>query len=487
MPKLAIQALTVAFCRSAKPSVAQGVGGRAAIQTDYPDSDVRGLALRVSPGGQKSWTYRYRDKLAGKQSRVTLGTFDPNSDSEPDEAGVRALTLSGARIAARQLRAQVDAGVDPAAEKRRKRDTARSQEIKVMADLSAAYFTACETGTHRGGKRRKKAASTITGERWIWGKYLKDRVGTEAVEAISKARVRGILREVLTEAPSQSNKVRALLSQMFNFAVAEERVAANPIALVQRMAEDKARTRTLTDEELKTLWSGLEQRTGLTIKRENGEEEKVFISRGVCIAIQLAIFTLQRRGEVAGIHRRELDLERKTWVIPEDRTKGRAEHLVPLSDQAVALIEAALKLHADRRKGASEYVFPSPRSNDTPIAPGALSHAMTDLTAALGLDDISLHDTRRTGATGIAALGVPPFVVSKVLAHKDGGGGAAITARHYNLYAYADEKRDALNRWAERLGVVLCDTLHPPGGGPADVMPEGRPPRPPSLAVPAAL
>jgi integrase len=456
MAKRSDRSLTAAFCRTAKPGISLTPNGPEFVRAAYPDNDVRGLELRVAASGEKTWSFRYRDKITGKQSRVTIGTFDPNSDSEPDETGVRALTLSGARIAARQLRARVDAGVDPAAEKRRKRETARSQEIKDMADLSAAYFTACEDGTHRGGtKRRKKAASTIAGERWIWGKYLKDRIGAEPVEAMTKTRVRGILREVLGEASSQSNKVRALLSQMFTFAVAEERVDANPVTHIQRMAEDKARTRTFTDPQLKTLWAGLEQRTGLTIEREDGEDEKIFVSRGVCIAIEFAAFTLQRRAEVSGMHRSELDLERKTWVIPEERAKGRAEHLVPLSDRAIALIKEALKLHTSRRKGASQYVFPSPRSNDKPISPGALSHAMTDITAALALDDLTLHDLRRTGATGIAALGVAPFIVSKVLAHKDGGGGAAITARHYNLYAYAEEKRDALNRWTVRLEQVL--------------------------------
>lgn len=60
---------------------------------------------------------------------------------------------------------------------------------------------------------------------------------------------------------------------------------------------------------------------------------------------------------------------------------------------------------------------PRPRSNDKSIGPGALSHAMTDLTAALGLEDLTLHDTRRTGATEMAALGVAPYIVSKVLSH----------------------------------------------------------------------
>ncbi|HSP54509.1 MAG TPA: site-specific integrase, partial [Dehalococcoidia bacterium] len=99
----------------------------------------------------------------------------------------------------------------------------------------------------------------------------------------------------------------------------------------------------------------------------------------------------------------------------------------------------------------------SPRSKEIAIGPGALSHAMADLTAAVGVKDASLHDLRRTGATGMAALGVAPFIVSKVLAHKDGGGGAAITARHYNLYGYVDEKRDALDRWAEHLATVTGD------------------------------
>lgn len=454
MPKLAQQSLTVAFCRSARPAFVGRGANRTAIQTDYPDIEVRGLALRVSPGGQKSWTFRYRDKLMSKRSRLTLGTFDPTSDSEPDENGVRALTLASARVAARQLRAQVDAGVDPAAEKRRKRETAQAQVIKTMSDLASAYFTACETGTHRGGKRRKKAASTLAGERWLWGKYLSDRVGDDAPEAVTRTTVRTILREILAEAPSQSNKARALLSQLFNFAIVEERLSSNPVALVQKLADDTARTRTLTDAEIKALWEGLRKRTGLTLKRD-GLDEKVFVSEAVCLAIKVAMFTLQRRGEVSGMRRSELDFELKTWRIPADRMKGRVEHLVPLSDRAITLIEAALKLHDGRRKGESDYVFPSPRSNDVPIAPGALSHAMADMTNALGLANVSLHDTRRTGATTMAALGVPPFIVSQVLAHKDGGGGAAITMRHYNLYAYADEKRDALNRWAAKLEDVL--------------------------------
>jgi integrase len=448
MPKLATRTLTSAFCRSVRPR--RSDGDEKAVQTDYPDVEVRGLYLRVSPGGTKSWTYWWRDRITGAQSRLTLGRFDPTSDSEPDAEGTRALTLHGARVVARQLRTQIDAGRNPALERRRAKASARSQLIKSMKDLADVYFKACESGTHRGGRGRKKAASTLSAERWLWAKHIEPGLGSEPLEEVTRSRVRTLLRDVFEASGGQANRVRALLSQMFNFAIAEERLTENPVTHVARMSEHSARTRTLTDGELKAFWRGLQNSDNLVIRDKKAGED-VLISRGVRIAIELAMFTLQRRAEVSGMRRAELDLDRKTWLIPAERTKGRAEHLVPLSDRAAALIEDALKLQEMRRKGESEFVFPSPHSNDAPIEAAALSHAMADLTAALEFDDVRLHDLRRTGATGIAALGVPPYIVSKVLAHKDGGGGAAITARHYNLYAYAAEKRDALDRWSTHL------------------------------------
>lgn len=476
MPKRTDHSLTAAFCRSAKPIV-RLTGARPQFErVAYPDRDVRGLELRVAASGDKTWAFRYRDAISGKQSRVTLGVFDPTVDEPAGPDGVgRRLTLHGARVAARALRAKVDAGADPAAEKRQARFSARARTIKSTADLAAAYFLACETGAYRGPRRRKKAQSTLAGERWLWGKYLEPRVGQAPFDGYSRAQIRSVLREVYDQAPSQSNKCRALLSQLFNYALDEELIGTNPVARVAKLTEESVRTRTLSHEELRVLWRGLEAPSALRIVAE-GRDEPVLIGRPVCIAIALCLFTLQRRAEVTGMRRRELDLASRSWVIPADRAKGRAEHLVPLSAPAVALIREALALQAGRGHGESEFVFPSPRSRDLPMQPGALSHAMADLTAALRIEDATLHDLRRTGATGIAALGAPPFVVSKVLAHKDGGGGSAITARHYNLYAYADEKRAALDRWAATLETLL--ELAPAAAAAGEPAPLGAGPPP---------
>lgn len=462
MPKRSDRSLTAAFCRSAKPGQTITAGGLKAARVAYPDSDVRGLELRVSASGEKSWSFRYRDKLTDRQGRVMVGLYDPTVDDQAGEIGdVRRLTLQGARVAARILRAKVDAGDNPAVERRTARTSAKAQPVKTMSDLAATYFKACETGSHRSGRGRKKAPSTLSAERWLWTKHAEPHLGSDALEEITRGRVRVLLRDVYEGSGGQANRVRALLSQMFNFAIGEERLLINPVTHVARVSEATARTRTLTDDEMKALWGALQNSDALVI-RDKKAGDKVLVSRSVRIAIALAMFTLQRRGEISGMHRDELDLERKTWLIPAERTKGRAEHLVPLSDQAVVLIKEALQLQDGRRKGASGFVFPSPHTNDAAIEAAALSHAMADLTAALDLADVRLHDLRRTGATGIAALGVPPYIVSKVLAHKDGGGGAAITARHYNLYAYAAEKRDALDRWSRHLEALLQIGRPPP-------------------------
>lgn len=451
MGKRTEKALTAAFCRSAKPMEFVTPEGTRFERTAYPDSEVKGLELRVSASGEKTWCFRYRDRVNGRQSRVTLGAFDPSFDTPPDDpAEVRTLTLQGARTAARRLRGKVDAGADPAADRRLARVTAKSEPIKTMADLSKAYFDACEAGTHRPGRRRRKADSTMRQERWLWAKYLEPRIADEYVDGLTRARLKAMLREIFGIAPSQADKCRGLLSQFLNFAVEEERLTANPIARIAKMGGLTPRTRTLAAEELKTLWAGLESRTELKIPTKKGDQP-LLVGEPVRIAIQLALVTLQRRTEISGMLLPELDLDNKVWILPAERTKGREEHLVPLSDLAVSLIRRALALNAKTKRGQGLAVFPSRASKDVPIDGPALSHAMADFTNALQLKDATLHDLRRTGATGMAALGIPPYVISKVLAHKDSGGGAAITARHYNLYAYAEEKRYALTRWSGRL------------------------------------
>lgn len=246
---------------------------------------------------------------------------------------------------------------------------------------------------------------------------------------------------------------------MFNFAVHEERVGKNPVAGIMAIAKEEPRDRILSDDELRALWSALLNPSGLVVK-EARSTKPLWISPAVLIALRLSVLTLQRRTEVAGMRRDELRLDEGVWVIGKERTKNGKAHLVPLSAPALALVRQALALTSGDEP--SDFVFPSPwkKLQGQPIDGGALSHALSDVYSAIGIQGANFHDLRRTGASAMASerLLVAPIVISRVLNHTmDGGGGAMVTARHYAVHDYAKEKRPALEAWASLLQTIVTD------------------------------
>ncbi|KAK0359527.1 hypothetical protein LTR94_030957, partial [Friedmanniomyces endolithicus] len=145
---------------------------------------------------------------------------------------------------------------------------------------------------------------------------------------------------------TSANRVRAQIRQMFNYAILEAEVAtANPVARVPMMGEETPRDRVLRDEEIRLVWRALGDPGSLTsahgTRRAN---QRVYVSRPVALAIKLLLLTLQRRHEVAGMLRTELDLDQAIWAIPGSRTKNGRTTFVPLSPSAVALIREAITL-----------------------------------------------------------------------------------------------------------------------------------------------
>jgi integrase len=177
--------------------------------------------------------------------------------------------------------------------------------------------------------------------------------------------------------------------------------------------------------------------------------EGISISASVAYSIQLAMVTLQRRAEVTGLHIAELDLEQRIWLIPSHRTKNHRTHVVPLSDLALELIDKALSVQPKE----SRYLFPSPRRDDKPVNPQALTCAFIRMRETLNMVDMRPHDFRRTGATNLTGerLGFPRFTVSKVLNHSSDTGNAAAVTSVYDRNEYLPDKRRALDAWAMRL------------------------------------
>lgn len=413
------------------------------------DEQTPGLCLRVSDKGKKVWVYRYRTP-DGRQPRLTLGDYS-------GAHGVR-----WARDEVESLRVDIRKGADPAAERKKARLAAKSQAIKTFDDLADAYLLAMERGEWMPRNKRQRAR-TIEDERGILRRHVRPALGKLRLEDIDRPTVRRLLRAMAQRGiGAQTNRTHAVIRQAFSYAMGEERVTFNPAVGFLAVVQQKPRTRTLTDEELRALWNTLEgwpNNLRKPAKEDGAEGELVTVSRPMRIVLLLCTLVLQRRGEVAGMAKAELNLEQRLWLIPGDRMKGGLPHLVPLPDRAVKLIEEALKL----APADSPFVFPSPRDPAKPILANSVTHAMKDVTCALGIEGVSPHDLRRTGSTALTSerLGIAPFIRSKVLSHRsDTGGGAAVSAIHYDANSYIADKRRALEAW-ESLLLTIVGERHP--------------------------
>lgn len=313
------------------------------------EATTPGLCPRVTKTGVKTWIFRYRTPN-GKQPRYTIGQ-------------VPAFGLKDARVRATEIDRQVANGGDPAMDRRDAR--LEVEEIPTSFDgLATAYFTACETGEWKPRGKRKKPA-VLTGEKSRYALHIKPELGDRTVTDIRRKDVKALLRAMIAKGiQTQTNLTQALIRQIFNYAISEwvdeegdEVVQINPATGFARLGDQAPRSQIWSDKDLRLLWAALDDPSDLA----DGEGRPIHIGPGMCIAIKLLALLGQRRAEVIGMERGELDLEAKTWIIRAERMKGSRFHLVPLSDEAVDLIRQAIVVADRDREEPSAYVFPTSR------------------------------------------------------------------------------------------------------------------------------
>jgi integrase len=194
------------------------------------------------------------------------------------------------------------------------------------------------------------------------------------------------------------------------------------------------RQRILTDAEISLIWraSQGEIRNGIESTYPGGP------------FVRFLLLTAVRRGEAACMAWAEVDLDNALWVIPAHRTKSGAPHEVPLSGMAVDLLSSLPRF-------AGDFVF-SANGGRAPIKGFGKFKDTIDGRAA-GLAEWRFHDLRRTARTNLSSLGVTPFIAELVIGHQQKG-----VHKVYDVHRYQAEKRDALERWANR----LRDIVEPP-------------------------
>jgi integrase len=381
------------------------------------DADTSGLVLRVTERGHKSWYFTYR--WGGKFRWLLLGEY-------PSTA------LVAARKKARAARKDLDDGQDPRARRQATLRAALSE--KTFREVAEAYLE-----EHARPKKR----SWRSDERLLFGSPHRKKTGKRAnpslvkrwgdlpAKQIQRSDVREMITETAKRAPIMANRLLACVRKVFNFALEREWVDANPCALLKPASEETPRNRVLSSEELALLWASLE--------RENSLVRDV---------LRVLLLTAQRSGEVFRMRWDEVELDETTgwWTLPAGRTKNNRQHRVWLSEP-VRKILGARRPDASNAS-ASPWVFTSSRKSGSPVA--HVSKAVARLKEASGVQ-FRPHDLRRTAATRMAAAGVDEDVLPKVLGHVPHG----VTRRHYNLYAYDNEKRAALDRWADIVDAIV--------------------------------
>jgi integrase len=407
------------LARALTDSTIKGLRPPSTGRTEIADLRCAGLAFRITAAGIRSWCFRFRDPQSGKDARSTIGHY-------PD------ISLGDARAAADALRAKVAKGVNPIAQKRLDRHDASS---KTFRSLSDRYL-------EEHAKRFKRSADADERNLRLhilpkWAKRRYDHI--ERADVIELAE--GIVK---AGSPVQANRVQALISMIFSFAVDADLVKSNPCSRLRKRGSENQETRVLSDDEIRQFW----RRSILPP-----------VTRRVGLALRLALLTGGRSGEVAGISRTELaDLEtagKAGWLLPAERSKNGRAHFVPLSDLARATVHSAIELISDE----DEFLFPSPIEAGGPITGHALTVAMRRMsikiegpaTKVWKADPPSPHDLRRTVATRLSQMGTPPEDVGAILNHVRND----VTGRHYDHYQRAMEKRRCLDQWATSIKSIL--------------------------------
>jgi integrase len=403
------KALTDAFVRS----IAAPATGR----TDITDDRCEGLALRITAAGVKSWCFRFRDPRTGKDARSTIGRY-------PD------VSLAQARARAIELRREVASGTNPVEKKYRERQEAQT---KTFATLAERYLREHARRFKRSAAADERNLRLHVLPKWADRRF--DEIQRRDVIALCEGMV-------AAGTATNANRVQALISSIFSFAVDADLVGANPCSRLRKRGLENIGHRVLTDGEIHLFWHGIVQRP---------------VSRPVGLALRIALLTAARVSEVAEAERREFqnlnDPERAAWLLPAERSKNGRAHFVPLPGLAREAVLKALTL-ADE---TSPYLFPSPSVEGAPITGHALSVGMARFGKHLKGNDEPIrswqaeppspHDLRRTVATRLASLGVPAEDVSAVLNHARRN----VTGIHYDRYDRAGEKRRALNSWDETI------------------------------------
>ena len=394
-------ALTDFALKSAKPR-----------EKPYRIADGDGLHLLIQPSGSKLWQLRYR--FLDKENVLSFGKYPTDS-------------LSDARRKRDEAKRLLADGMNPS-ESRRQVKIAAVTASRTTFGLIAEEYIERMVG---GGA----AEATLAKKRWLLEELAKP-LAKRPIKEITPAEILDLLKRIEKSGRRETaRRMRGVIGSVFRLAIVTLRADADPTsALRGALLSPKVKGHAaITDEKaFGALLCSIDEYNGWPTLQ---------------LALKFLALTCVRPGEVRGAMRAEFDLPNAIWHIPATRMKMRNPHDVPLSRQALAVIEEAWPFS----EGA-DLMFPSIRSPRQLLSENAMNTALRRM--GFTKDEATAHGFRVSASTILNMRGYDPDVIEAVLAHQDRNA----IRRTYNRATYWDQRVKLMQEWGDLLDVLRTRT-----------------------------
>jgi len=407
--------------KTAKALTASAINAAKPKDKPYKLSDLNRLSIAISKAGSKRWSWAYR--LDGKDCTYQIGTWPAIGLAEARER----------RSAAEKL---VTAGIHPKAHDEQQVAQTKTDQATTFWAVTSEWIELNRTKWSRYYLQQVKNFMT---------RYICDAdIGKRPLRSITTADIFALVRSVASRtkamgverkaggSPSIASLLKLWCSGVFRLGIASGRCDNNPAvgfrlsdAVVKPVAKNN---RALNGDELRDLLLALDGYSG---------------ERSTVIAINLLLLTFVRTVELRSAGWDEFDLRNSLWTIPGERMKRALPHLVPLSTQAVALLEE-LKVIT----GGEGWLFPNRRTPKRSMSATTINRALENLGFA-GANSIGFtaHGARGTASTYLHEQDFPPQHVERQLAHVQRNK----VAGAYNKALYLTQRRDMVQHYADYL------------------------------------
>ena len=372
----------------------------------YKKFHPRGLFVIVNPDGAIHWRFKYR--FQGREKLLSLGRF-------PE------VKVSEAESRRDEFRRQLRDGIDPSA----KRQAERNADGDTFKAVAEEWL----------GQQKDLSPGTVEQFRVRLETYLYPKIGNRKVGHVEPADLLAALRAVETKGRHDTaHRCKSLAGRVFRFAIATGRASRDPSAdlkgaLVSVRATHHAAI--TTPKEVGRLLRDIDGYSGLP---------------SVSAALKLAPLVFVRPGELRGAEWEEFDLAAGLWRIPAARMKMNAEHIVPLSRQAVSILREHKQI-----TGRGRFVFPSVRTDDRPMSENSINAALRAMGYAK--DKMTGHGFRTMASTLLHERGFASDVIERQLAHSESNKVKAA----YNRAAHLPERKTMMQAWANYLDKLRKD------------------------------